>query len=332
MISVINRTFITDYTYQRLYVSEMPGRNLRRQTKPINGKAVDSAREWEGKACHDCSMTNGFDVEFGKIEKFEDSFPHPVLSMYPGCEDGSPSNEDSPASDIGDYVSYLYQPPDLLCANSDVTTILPVSLAPPAAVSCSHTLASPSAPPEAKRCSQPNTPPREGRTAGANRSSNRTAAVAESAMPGQKTTRACSSRKRKTPSGSSSPAPAPAPIRSARVQEKLMIKGQQQQQQQQQHQDHEEDSDSDLSDRGGSPCLAMMHDSIEVRPEDDPLGLFRRDPSTLNTEEQRLVKKQRRLLKNRESAQLSRHRKKMHLTALERQVPSRVVPRAPPEP
>jgi hypothetical protein len=45
-----------------------------------------------------------------------------------------------------------------------------------------------------------------------------------------------------------------------------------------------------------------------------------RDPSTLTVEEQRQVKKQLRLLKNRESAQLSRHRKKLHLNALERQV------------
>ena len=61
-----------------------------------------------------------------------------------------------------------------------------------------------------------------------------------------------------------------------------------------------------------------MLDGMEIRPEDDPLGLFSRDPATLTPEEQRLLKKQRRLLKNRESAQLSRHRKKCHLHTLEK--------------
>jgi len=76
------------------------------------------------------------------------------------------------------------------------------------------------------------------------------------------------------------------------------------------------------SDRGDSPCPSNtpMLDGLEIRPEDDPLGLFSKDPATLTPEEQRILKKQRRLLKNRESAQLSRHRKKMHLTSLEKQV------------
>jgi len=83
------------------------------------------------------------------------------------------------------------------------------------------------------------------------------------------------------------------------------------------------DIDSAGSSRSSSESPSVrrpMLDGMEIRPEDDPLGLFSRDPSTLTVEEQRLLKKQRRLLKNRESAQLSRHRKKCHLHTLEKQV------------
>jgi hypothetical protein len=80
----------------------------------------------------------------------------------------------------------------------------------------------------------------------------------------------------------------------------------------------EDASDYDSSD--SDPSDSLLLDGLEIRPEDDPLGLFQKDPATLTPEEQRIVKKQRRLLKNRESAQLSRHRKKMHLHTLERQV------------
>jgi hypothetical protein len=82
------------------------------------------------------------------------------------------------------------------------------------------------------------------------------------------------------------------------------------------------DVDSPNSSRSSSECPSNrpMLDGMEIRPEDDPLGLFSRDPATLTAEEQRLLKKQRRLLKNRESAQLSRHRKKCHLHTLEKQV------------
>lgn len=82
------------------------------------------------------------------------------------------------------------------------------------------------------------------------------------------------------------------------------------------------DVDSPRSSRDSSECPSNrpMLDGMEIRPEDDPLGLFSRDPATLTPEEQRLLKKQRRLLKNRESAQLSRHRKKCHLHTLEKQV------------
>lgn len=83
------------------------------------------------------------------------------------------------------------------------------------------------------------------------------------------------------------------------------------------------DVDTPRSSRDSSECPSSgrpMLDGMEIRPEDDPLGLFSRDPATLTPEEQRLLKKQRRLLKNRESAQLSRHRKKCHLHTLEKQV------------
>jgi hypothetical protein len=59
---------------------------------------------------------------------------------------------------------------------------------------------------------------------------------------------------------------------------------------------------------------------LHIRPEDDPLGLFQRDPNTLTSEELKLLKKQKRLIKNRESAQLSRHRKKQHVEGLQAQV------------
>ncbi len=60
--------------------------------------------------------------------------------------------------------------------------------------------------------------------------------------------------------------------------------------------------------------------AARLKPEDDPLGLFSRDPDTLNAEELKQLKKQKRLIKNRESAQLSRHRKKLHQETLESQV------------
>jgi len=80
------------------------------------------------------------------------------------------------------------------------------------------------------------------------------------------------------------------------------------------------DSSSSSRESSETPSNRPMLDGMEIRPEDDPLGLFSRDPATLTPEEQRLLKKQRRLLKNRESAQLSRHRKKCHLHTLEKQV------------
>ena len=69
----------------------------------------------------------------------------------------------------------------------------------------------------------------------------------------------------------------------------------------------EQDLDDDIS-------------ASRLKPEDDPLGLFSRDPHTLTAEELKQLKKQKRLIKNRESAQLSRHRKKLHQETLESQV------------
>lgn len=57
--------------------------------------------------------------------------------------------------------------------------------------------------------------------------------------------------------------------------------------------------------------------SMALRPEDDPSGLFQKDPKTLTCEELKMIKKQKRLIKNRESAQLSRHRKKQHVEGLQ---------------
>lgn len=54
--------------------------------------------------------------------------------------------------------------------------------------------------------------------------------------------------------------------------------------------------------------------------DDDPQGLFSRDPSTLTPEEIKLLKKRKRLIKNRESAQLSRQRKRIRLETLQAEV------------
>lgn len=76
------------------------------------------------------------------------------------------------------------------------------------------------------------------------------------------------------------------------------------------------------SSRGRSPESVVVgtnshYRSMVLRPEDDPAGLFQRDPKTLTCEELKVIKKQKRLIKNRESAQLSRHRKKQHVEGLQ---------------
>lgn len=117
-----------------------------------------------------------------------------------------------------------------------------------------------------------------------------------------------SGRKRKATAPLDLPSPAPTRRQSANAERIAAAKVEH----------FSDDGDDSDTDSAGRPCA--MLDGLEIRPEDDPLGLFSRDPTTLTPEEQRILKKQRRLLKNRESAQLSRHRKKMHLHQLEKQV------------
>uniref|UniRef100_A0A7S0HUF6 BZIP domain-containing protein n=1 Tax=Hanusia phi TaxID=3032 RepID=A0A7S0HUF6_9CRYP len=63
------------------------------------------------------------------------------------------------------------------------------------------------------------------------------------------------------------------------------------------------------------PTTAEVNQANEILA-----SLGGRDPGSLTPDEQKLLKKQKRLIKNRESAQLSRQRKKNHLEALEMQV------------
>ncbi len=85
-----------------------------------------------------------------------------------------------------------------------------------------------------------------------------------------------------------------------------------------------EDADQSISKRRRGPSLSLEEDmdsaSVEDESADRARILMSRDPNTLTFEEQRELKKHLRLLKNRESAQLSRHRKKLHLNSLEHQV------------
>jgi hypothetical protein len=251
--------------------------------------------------------------------------------------DGSQDNDDSPVSEIGEYeLNYLhnlYQQTDILSSNCNSGfTILPDAVAPPSlslSVSgsegahlslLSQSNAEHAAPEQStsignmastvvKNGSQPNTPPRlatnthwvsEGSSRGA--SPFNSAAAAKSTKTG--------GRKRKAAAE-----PPAVPVSGARNQRVVAYEDTKSA-----DRDDKESNDSS-SDRGQSPCPSLSHmtEIFEIRPEDDPHGLFSKDPATLTLEEQRLVKKQRRLLKNRESAQLSRHRKKMHLNALERQ-------------
>ena len=86
-----------------------------------------------------------------------------------------------------------------------------------------------------------------------------------------------------------------------------------------------EDADQSKSKRRRGQPLSLEEDmdytSVEDESADRARILMSRDPNTLTFEEQRELKKHLRLLKNRESAQLSRHRKKLHLNSLEHQVP-----------
>lgn len=127
------------------------------------------------------------------------------------------------------------------------------------------------------------------------------------------------SRKRKAPSHFADSAPSPQiKKRAGAAEEKADARSKKEAKRAAEEAVKLEEASDYSSDSDGPDSLLL--DGLEIRPEDDPLGLFQKDPATLTPEEQRIVKKQRRLLKNRESAQLSRHRKKMHLSTLERQV------------
>ena len=253
--------------------------------------------------------------------------------IFSVCE-GSQDNEDSPASEIGEYeLNYLhnlYQQTDILSTNCNGGfTILPDAVAPPS-LSLSTTgtegahmsLLSQSnvehpaseqstlgGTEKAGNGSQPDTPPRPGSnylwaTEGGSRG-----ASPLNATQAQKATRG-GGRKRKAAE------PAATPVSGSRNQRVVAYENIKSE-----RDAGDKESNDSGSERGDSPCPYAGHvtEIFEIRPEDDPHGLFSKDPATLTPEEQRLVKKQRRLLKNRESAQLSRHRKKMHLNALERQ-------------
>ena len=255
--------------------------------------------------------------------------------------DGSQDNDDSPVSEIGEYeLNYLhnlYQQTDILSTNcNNGFTILPDAVAPPSlSLNVSGTegahlslLSQSNAEHPAseqstlggngndgatvKNGSQPDTPPRQGlNTHWVSEGSSRGASPFNSAQTAKAAK--AGGRKRKA----AEPGAAMSGLRNQRVvayENSKAADGD----------PCEKESNESSSDRGQSPCPSLSHltEIFEIRPEDDPHGLFSKDPATLTLEEQRLVKKQRRLLKNRESAQLSRHRKKMHLNALERQVPS----------
>eukprot|EP00284_Hemiselmis_tepida_P017497 CAMPEP_0174920406 /NCGR_PEP_ID=MMETSP1355-20121228/4367_1 /TAXON_ID=464990 /ORGANISM="Hemiselmis tepida, Strain CCMP443" /LENGTH=351 /DNA_ID=CAMNT_0016165747 /DNA_START=616 /DNA_END=1671 /DNA_ORIENTATION=+ len=169
--------------------------------------------------------------------------------------------------------------------------------------------------------SAPSTPPRASSAKGAD--SQWATAAREASPPAPRgNQKSGSGRKRRASTLHGSPQPAP-PVKQSRTSAAAQKREEREREKEAAaaaaaaaaHASDDDDSDDD-SASGNHPTL----DGLEIRPEDDPLGLFSRDPATLTSEEQRLLKKQRRLLKNRESAQLSRHRKKMHLNALEKQV------------
>jgi hypothetical protein len=239
-------------------------------------------------------------------------------------------NDDSPVSEIGDYeLNYLhnlYQQTDILSSNCNSGfTILPDAVAPPSLslnisgqegahlplISAEHPASGQSTfGGSALEARQPDTPPRQGLKAQWVSESSSRGASPHSVVKNQKSAKP-TGRKRKA----AEPASPAVGSRNQRVvayeDSKSTERGE----------SCDKESNDSSSDRGQSPCPSLSHvtEIFEIRPEDDPHGLFSKDPATLTPEEQRLVKKQRRLLKNRESAQLSRHRKKMHLNALERQ-------------
>jgi hypothetical protein len=249
--------------------------------------------------------------------------------------------DSSTASELGEYeLNYLhtlYQSNDLISSHMTGDTILPDAVAPPSLgggmpVTIPVTAIAPSPPVSSSHTSmvvlrdsmehddcassQPSTPPRtddapwcteEAEAAPMVSSMAPSPAPAKPAVVGKTT-----GRKRKAVTNiDAAPAPPAKISRSHHYESRHAAKG---------GLTSDDNDDSDNESAAGSTRRCPMLDGLEIRPEDDPLGLFSRDPATLTPEEQRILKKQRRLLKNRESAQLSRHRKKMHLHSLEKQV------------
>ncbi|EKX48298.1 hypothetical protein GUITHDRAFT_162446 [Guillardia theta CCMP2712] len=253
-------------------------------------------------------IANDFDTDLVKVCGTEDC-DSPIFST---C--GSPDDiDESAGSELGDYeLSYLHS----LYHGDLPDTILPDAVAPPSLGSTSCLTGLPCAKNgglmnavstfgEAESFGyggrglvQPDTPPRGGHDSWDSDSSPRclSPCVPSGPVPKSSLSKA-SNNNRKRKAGVAESAPSKC-ARAASV---------------------DISEDGNISD-AESASNRGTYDGLEIRPEDDPLGLFKKDPATLTPEEQRILKKQRRLLKNRESAQLSRHRKKMHLHSLEKQV------------
>mmetsp|Transcript_84896 Transcript_84896/g.226522 ORF Transcript_84896/g.226522 Transcript_84896/m.226522 type:complete len:338 (+) Transcript_84896:176-1189(+) len=285
------------------------------------------AKAPEGPPCMVVKKEEPANVEAVVEEDLLKSTGDEIFSV---CE-GSQDNDTSPA-EIGDYdLNYLniYQPNDMLSAgcNNSVMTILPEAVPPlslcssvgdsthvpigplaqdESSASVQSTLGNCAPEVEDKSAVQPDTPPRQSvEYRWIADASARGQAIVVPAAIAQKMARAGGRKRGRAGELSQPTTPRGQRNGSESVKSEPC---------------DDKDSDSD-SDRGMSPGpMSYVTEVFEIRPEDDPHGLFSRDPATLTLEEQRLVKKQRRLLKNRESAQLSRHRKKMHLNALEKQV------------
>lgn len=227
------------------------------------------------------------------------------------------------------YLHQLYTMPDEGMMMMGADAILPDAVAPPSLGMSAqvHAALRPDSPPSSSRStmshhmtdeddhdeiSQPSTPPRSENCDDSHWATEPEASPVSAPSGRQQKT---SGRKRKASTLRGSPAPAAPPAKQSRAAAAAAAREAKEAAAREAAALSDDDDDSD-DDSMGNPTL----DGLEIRPEDDPLGLFSRDPSTLTSEEQRLLKKQRRLLKNRESAQLSRHRKKMHLHSLEKMV------------
>lgn len=310
---------------------KMPGTRRAVKAAASEGTAVAAADKIKVKVevpAHPAA--NDFDVD---LEKVCGGGPQDPDEIFSACDTPDDIHEDS-STELGEYeLNYLhslYQGSGDLCGAED-DAILPDAIAPPSLGAISGHLSIPAsagastAPktPDGSSLkplsvsvttafSQPDTPPRGSADAWELETSPRSSSPVP-AGPASKSSgkgSSGSSRKRK--------APGSEPSQPAKAESSKQSKGPAQEPAKTPA--PESDSEDDEGSASPAPSNARMFDGLEVRPEDDPLGLFSKDPATLTPEEQRILKKQRRLLKNRESAQLSRHRKKMHLTSLERQV------------